>query len=969
MPETTPPTGIPATITNQLDVALTVFNSLTTTSAGGLSSTNAEDCQTVYTPIGTVPANGQLSFITPNALCQLVIAEASNNFPVQEFVPPAGASSAATTVTQADLNECQQVYNFYLQFVSQPYSPAAIRFQEIFMNTTDMTKLESEVQTFFTDINMPGCTYGDWVIVCYWATNELYAWDGTYYCYDTTATTDSGSFGLVMPTQPCAMLTITNGVPEYQPTASGAVGSSDLTFINSLLSSPGATATTGLLLNAIPRSLAWEGQPSQIVMCFAGTYNGQQMIAQPYQNPPLPWWVGAYDLADVAFKVVKLAMLLKMSAHLLKAGGKGLAALKKKFGNDKDPAKAEAEEDKTSADEAAEDMTNKDGETINIDVDVDNDTVEVTDNVVDTDTDTDTDTVTDTDDDINIDTVDVTDNDTDTDTDVDVDVDIDVDVDVFAIVDVDVDVDVDIDTDIDTVDVTDTDTDTDTDTVDVTDTDTVDVTDTVTDTDSDVDVDVDTEIEKEAEVKPGMLKNALNKLGGWLMTKGFVTLAKALGTLGAFIAIQELLKTWKTHAQDAVEVTPQDCTGLALLVNYLLNPAITANESWTTFADLVQQTEMDIADQQELLNAIVTAASPTENTAASNWVWPQGEEQTLEGMMMQFHTAQTYYGAYLVLANYARCGTPLPVIVACNSALGALTQTATYPPNNLYIQAYTQSSGWATPLSLSQSIASTGGLVMALFKYTLYMAFTGPGQILNLWSSADGTTWQNQTVMPYLSNNAPALIEFKNQLYLAYTGTDNSLYICSSKDGITFTQPVSWGNNTSTCGPALAVYNNLLYMAFTGMDSNSSVNLGSSSDGETFSNQLVLTYSSVTTGAIPAAPSLATFDGLLYLVFSSTSSSTIGYAICLCSSSNGASFGNLSILSGKPESNSLSLLAYGTKSLFVSYVDSGTITLWSSPDGINFTTASLGQGGQPALGGIGSSAYLAFTQPATQPQS
>jgi hypothetical protein len=968
MPETTPPTGIPATITNQLNVELTVFNSFTTTSAVGSSSTNAEDYQTVYTQIGTVPANGELSFTTPDALCQLVIAEASNNFPVQEFVPPAGATSAATTVTQADLDECQQVYNFYLQFVSQPYSPAAIRFQEIFMTTTDMTKLESEVQTFFTDINMPGCTYGDWVIVCYWATNELDAWDGSYYCYETAAT-DSGSFGLVLPTQPSAMLTITNGVPEYQPTASGAVGSSDLTFINSLLSSPGATATSGLLLTAIPRSLAWEGQPSQIVMCFAGTYNGQQMIAQPYQNPSLPWWVGAYDLADVAFKVVKLAMLLKMSAHLLKAGGKGLAALKKKFGNEKDTATGKAEEDKAVADEAADDLADDDGETITIDVDVDNDTVEVTDNVVDTDTDTDTDTVTDTDTDTDTDTVDVTDNDTDTDTDVDVDVDIDVDVDVFAIVDVDVDVDVDIDTDIDTVDVTDTDTDTDTDTVDVTDSDTVDVTDTVTDTDTDTDIDVDTEIEKKAEVKPGMLKNALNKLGGWLMTKGFVTLAKALGQMGAFIAIQEGLKAWQTDAEDITDVTPQDCTGLALLINYMLNPAITANESWTTFADLVQQTEMSIADQQELLNAIVTAASPTENTAASNWVWSQGSEQTLECMMMQFHTAQTYYGAYLVLANYTCNGIALPVIVGCNTALSALTQTASYPASNLYIQAYTQATGWGTPLSLSQSIASTGGLALALFKGKLYMAFTGPGQILNLWSSADGTTWQNQTVLPCLSNNAPALIEFKNQLYLAYTGTDNSLYICSSKDGVTFSQAVTWGNNTSACGPALAVYDNLLYMAFTGMDSNSSVNLGSSSDGETFSNQMVLTYSSVTAGAVPAAPSLATFNGQLYLAFSSISSSTNGYAICLCSSSNGASFGNLNILTGQPESNSLNLTAHGNQTLYVSYVGSGLLTLWSSPDGINFTTTTLGQGGQAALGGIGESAYIAFTQTSTQTQS
>ena len=63
-------------------------------------------------------------------------------------------------------------------------------------------------------------------------------------------------------------------------------------------------------------------------------------------------------------------------------------------------------------------------------------------------------------------------------------------------------------------------------------------------------------IKAETKPEPGTLK----KLGNWLMTKGFPKLIKGLGMMGAFIAVQELLKKWGTAAQMPRWIRPRKTT-------------------------------------------------------------------------------------------------------------------------------------------------------------------------------------------------------------------------------------------------------------------------------------------------------------------------------------------------------------------------------------------------------------------------
>ena len=164
----------------------------------------------------------------------------------------------------------------------------------------------------------------------------------------------------------------------------------------------------------------------------------------------------------------------------------------------------------------------------------------------------------------------------------------------------------------------------------------------------------------------------------------------------------------------------------------------------------------------------------------------------------------------------------------------------------------------------------------------------------------------------------------------------------------------------------LAVFDKLLYMACTG--TNDYVFISSSGDGKTFSNPVELSYPCMTDGnyangmCISLAPALGVFNGKLYLAYSYSGEADLGICIFLSSSNDGTSFGSTVTLPNNQLVSSMSLNVDALGILVVGYVNQDTLTLSSSTDGVNFTTATLGQGGQAALGGIGDLAFLAFTQ-------
>jgi hypothetical protein len=118
------------------------------------------------------------------------------------------------------------------------------------------------------------------------------------------------------------------------------------------------------------------------------------------------------------------------------------------------------------------------------------------------------------------------------------------------------------------------------------------------------------------------------------------------------------------------------------------------------------------------------------------------------------------------------------------------------------------------------------GPSLAAFNSKLYIAVTGTNSQNTLYinSSADGVNWPGtfQSLAPESSipNAGPALATFKGSLYLAWTGGGNQLNIFHSSDGVNFGGKINLGaiNGTyvSTGGPSLTASANYLVLSWLG---------------------------------------------------------------------------------------------------------------------------------------------------------
>ena len=306
------------------------------------------------------------------------------------------------------------------------------------------------------------------------------------------------------------------------------------------------------------------------------------------------------------------------------------------------------------------------------------------------------------------------------------------------------------------------------------------------------------------------------------------------------------------------------------------------------------------------------------------------------------------------------------MIVACNVALSALALSPAYA-SNLLIQQATASSIWGTALNLGQSIPAQGGMAMVEFEGRLYMAFIGIGQAINLWSSTNGTGWDNQTLLPYASSNPPALTVYKNQLYLAFIGNGSDglvqcgVYLCSSSNGSTFTSPAQFGTNTSTVGPSLAVAGGLLYLGFIG--TNNELNYGSLSTGTTLGNQVIPAIY----GTSGVNPSLVVSGNNLLFAFALNPANTndcasnpsTGLAICSApiETSGIGSFGAPSFAPNTGAvSGNLSLVATADD-VYGVWVNGSNIILWEQSSG---TATTITSGSQPTLALFNNQLSLAY---------
>lgn len=619
-------------------------------------STNIYDYWETYTLLGEVSSNSsKLIALVEPALSRLVITRKEDEFPIllYMFDPPLpGEEGPSLKVTEQMLTRCQAAWSFYRFLRSQPYAPLSILYHQVLKGTTQALEARENI-TQLLQSNGYDCGYNEVSLVTFWAYTYLYAYPGTYYVYQGADYVESSNF--IMESKPLGEIHISGNIATF--TLSN--GSKEPLFYNyGVLSKRNnhiaaigtkqnpASDITGWTL--VLRDLSWEGQPDKIVACFLGTTKDsvgkKQMIAQPYQNPNLPWWVAAYDLAYLGFCIAEVGMTLNTAIDLLKGVKGGLVFLSKNLQKFFQSSSYKLAEQGKFADPFSDPaIEGKNITPVNIDIDIDT--------VLDTDTD-----------DVNVEDTDTV---SDIDTVIDDDTIVDTDVDVFAIIDADVDVIIDSD--------------------DVTDIDDVHV----EDTDTDIDTVVDNDIDTSMVVGKGMATLLLRQIGGWIMKNGsgvFRELVKNLVIMFAFQAAGELFKVWrKSIEEELITLSPQESTGLGLLINYMLNPSNSIQTRWVTFGDFVQQSEMGveittakgldelkylIGQQMMLLTNIMMTPSKEDEIS-----WSQKSENELILQMSQYKTPEDQYKAYSeVLANYTVSNRSLPIKTGCSISKKYLTK-------------------------------------------------------------------------------------------------------------------------------------------------------------------------------------------------------------------------------------------------------------------------------------------------------
>jgi hypothetical protein len=628
------------TLQNQLDIPICVYSTFSKAAPSTTPSLCINDYYPVYTRLTEIAAQSTATFETIETISRLVITQSTNQFPIKLYIPDFMDPTPSTKIVLQDKLSCQQAWKFYQFYLSQPYSPLAVQFNEILLTEKNMILLPELINDLLKKNGYAG-QFSDISLLHYWVQNYLYSFPGVYTCYQPKNKI-GGPF--ILPEQSSGKISISaENKALYQATDTSQLTTLSYTQGSLFFSKDQQDADNKLI--AILRTLRWEGQSDQTVLCFCGKIQGIYTIAQPYASMALPWWIIAYDIAYTAFWGIQVVMGLDMALHFLETIKGGVEYLIRNLTIFYQSVTQNLAGQSTTADslatleEAASsiEVINTDTDTdTDIDTDVDDVHVEDTDSVIDDDTVTDVDTV------------------------------VDVDVDVIAVVDVDTDIIIDVDS--------------------VSDVDDVAVTNVDTDTDTNVDIDIDTSIP--VAVEKNIIPVLLTKVGYWIVEKAFPKLVENLVLYFSLQSIDKVLAYWRKKGDDWLnEQAPQSVSGVGLFINYMLNPKNSEQTRWDNFADFVQQSALtlqfsadlqgknemrvQLTQQMTLLGHILMVGNSLADEQQKAWRWPQSEENHVIAEMAAYPLLpQSQYKAYrevLAVAQYK--GQVLPIKVACAVAI------------------------------------------------------------------------------------------------------------------------------------------------------------------------------------------------------------------------------------------------------------------------------------------------------------
>jgi hypothetical protein len=179
---------------------------------------------------------------------------------------------------------------------------------------------------------------------------------------------------------------------------------------------------------------------------------------------------------------------------------------------------------------------------------------------------------------------------------------------------------------------------------------------------------VDTDVNVDSSALLGLAK----KIGASLWENRMAILKFVLtnaAVMGAMTGAQQLLAFWYQKAnQSYAGEQPSAAAPLALLLNYMTNPANTVEQRWTTFSYYVAG-GATAAEQNLVVSGILSMKTPAEDAALAAWRWSTADQTAAVNAMERYTAPAQQPQAYTALAAYTYDSKTLPIKVGAGVAL------------------------------------------------------------------------------------------------------------------------------------------------------------------------------------------------------------------------------------------------------------------------------------------------------------
>jgi len=333
------------------------------------------------------------------------------------------------------------------------------------------------------------------------------------------------------------------------------------------------------------------------------------------------------------------------------------------------------------------------------------------------------------------------------------------------------------------------------------------------------------------------------------------------------------------------------------------------------------------------------------------------------------------------LSSQSMGGSSSPALVVSNNTLYYI-YGADDTSNEMLVTASTDGSTWQGPaayLDVKMGAAGPGaaafgnGVYMGLqsndsrnalyvtHKATEASVYTGP-------NDPGGPGPQDGFASPAIQQpniymgSKPALTYFNKSLYVAFQANDtgHTLQVTSSSDGQTFPAASQKPNIQIGSAPTMAAFNNRLFIAFQANDPVHELWLTSSSDGSSFTS--ATGYPNILMGS---APAMVAFNNALYVAFQANDP---GHTLHVVSSSSDGQTWPAATQVPNIAMGSAPAMAVFNGKLYVAFrADDPSNAVWiaSSSDGVHFSSQvlsgqTMGGSSVPALTVLNSTLYYIY---------